>query len=152
MRARGAPPYRRAMSDTATVQAIYAAFGRGDIPAILDRLADDVRWEHWPGGSGAQRHGVPWLLERTGREDVAGFFASLAALDFHAFEPTALLEGDGAVVAVIAVDVTVRATGERFRDDEIHLWSFDADGRVTAFRHFVDTAKHVEAYAARALA
>jgi ketosteroid isomerase-like protein len=140
------------MSNVATVQEIYAAFGRGDVPAILDRVADDVHWEHWPDGSGAQRHGVPWLLERTGRDEVAGFFASLEALEFHGFAPTAMLEGHGAVAAVIAIDATVKATGERFRDDEIHLWSFDADGRVTAFRHFVDTAKHVEAYAARALA
>ena len=30
---------------TATVQELYAAFGRGDIPAILAKLADDVVWE-----------------------------------------------------------------------------------------------------------
>jgi ketosteroid isomerase-like protein len=140
------------MSNIATVQEVYAAFGAGDVPAILERLAGDVRWEHWPDGSGAQRHGVPWLLERTGRDEVGEFFASLDALEFHAFAPTAFLEGDGVVAAVIAIDATVKATGERFRDEEIHLWSFGGDGRVTAFRHFVDTAKHVEAFAARALA
>ena len=140
------------MSNTQTVQEIYAAFGAGDIDAILGRLAGDVRWEHWRGGSGAQRHGVPWLLARTGPAEVAEFFASLAALEIHAFTPAALLEGDGAVAGVISLDATVKATGERIRDDEIHLWHFDADGRVTAFRHFVDTAKHVEAFAARALA
>jgi ketosteroid isomerase-like protein len=140
------------MSNTETVQDIYGAFGRGDIPAILDRLADDVRWEHWPDGSGAQRHGVPWLLERTGRDEVAGFFDGLGALEFNAFAPGVFLEHERTVAAVIAVDVTVKATGERFRDDEIHLWTFDEDGRVTDFRHFVDTAKHVEAATARALA
>ena len=36
------------MSNLQTVQDIYAAFGRGDIPAILDELADDVRWDHLP--------------------------------------------------------------------------------------------------------
>jgi len=29
------------------VQNIYAAFGRGDVNAILDCLADDVAWESW---------------------------------------------------------------------------------------------------------
>ena len=140
------------MSHIETVQEIYAAFGRGDVPAILDHLAGDVRWEHWPDGSGAQRHGVPWLAERTGPEEVGEFFASLAALDIHAFAPRAFLAGDGTVAAVIDLDATVVATGERFRDVEIHLWSFGADGRVTAFRHFVDTVKHVEAVTARALA
>jgi ketosteroid isomerase-like protein len=140
------------MSNIETVQEIYAAFGRGDVPAILGRLGDDVRWDHWPEASGAQRHGVPWLAERTGRGEVAGFFASLAALDIHAFAPRAFLAGDGMVAAVIDLDATVVATGERIRDVEIHLWSFGADGRVTEFRHVVDTVKHVEAVTARALA
>jgi uncharacterized protein len=30
---------------TATVQELYAAFGRGDLPAILSKLADDIVWE-----------------------------------------------------------------------------------------------------------
>jgi uncharacterized protein len=140
------------MSNTETVQEIYAAFGRGDIPAILARLAEDVRWEHWPDGSGAQRHGVPWLIQRTGRDEVGEFFASLAALEFRAFEPLELLESERSVAAVIAIDVVVKATGERIRDDEIHLWTFDDGGRVTDFRHYLDTAKHVEAVRARALA
>jgi ketosteroid isomerase-like protein len=34
----------------------------------------------------------------------------------------------------------------------MHLWTFDDSGRVSEFRQFVDTAKHVEAAGARALA
>jgi len=30
-----------------TVQRIYEAFGAGDVPAILELLADDVEWEQW---------------------------------------------------------------------------------------------------------
>jgi uncharacterized protein len=140
------------MSNLATVQEIYAAFGRGDIPAILDTLADDVCWDHLPDGGGAQPHDVPWLRERTGRDDVAGFFEALGALEFHVFAPTVILADDDTVVALIDEDVTVRATGERFRDATAHVWSFGPDGRVIAFRHLTDTVKHVEAYAARALA
>jgi uncharacterized protein len=140
------------MSNLATVQEIYAAFGRGDIPAILDTLADDVCWDHLPDGGGAQRNDVPWLRERTGRDDVAGFFEALGALEFHVFAPTVILADGDTVVALIDEDVTVRATGERFRDAAAHVWSFGPDGRVIAFRHLTDTVKHVEAYAARALA
>jgi ketosteroid isomerase-like protein len=44
------PPEASAMArdNIATVQEIYAAFGRGDIPAILDRLAEDIDWEPDP--------------------------------------------------------------------------------------------------------
>lgn len=34
------------MAHTETARAIYDAFGRGDVPAILDHLADDVEWEY----------------------------------------------------------------------------------------------------------
>jgi uncharacterized protein len=135
------------MSNQETVQQIYAAFGRGDVPAILERLAPDVRWDHWPDGSGGQRHGVPWLEERTGPEEVAEFFAALAALDIHRFEPTALIGDAEHVAALIDIELTVLATGERFRDAEVHVWTFDPGGRVSEFRHVVDTVKHVEASA-----
>jgi uncharacterized protein len=140
------------MSNIETVQEMYAAFGRGDVPAILEHLADDVRWDHWPDGSGAQRRGVPWLAARTGRDEVAGFFESLSALEIHEFAPRAFLEGDGMVAAVNDFDATVIATGQRLRDVDVHLWSFGPDGRVTEFRHFVDSVKHVEAVGAPALA
>ena len=45
-----------------TVEAIYAAFGRGDIPGILGALREDVEWEH-----DAVDHGIPWLAPRQGR-------------------------------------------------------------------------------------
>lgn len=34
------------MSPIETVRQIYAAFGRGDVPAILACLAEDVDWEY----------------------------------------------------------------------------------------------------------
>ena len=33
------------MRHTETVREIYASFERGDLPAILKRLAEDVEWE-----------------------------------------------------------------------------------------------------------
>ena len=56
-----------------TVKQIYAASGRGDIPAILDTLADDVAWEAWADNS-ASKLGVPWLLPRHGKSGAAEFF------------------------------------------------------------------------------
>src|SRR4051794_29899804 len=35
-------PKEASMSNLATVEGIYEAFGKGDVPAILDVLADDV--------------------------------------------------------------------------------------------------------------
>ncbi len=123
------------MSNVETVQAIYQAFGRGDIPAILEKLADDVVWE-----AGEISTDIPWLQRRDGREGALAFFQSLAALDFTKFEVTAVLESGSRVVGLCNVEATLRETGRKFAEpDEVHLWWFDDAGRVTAFRHRVDT-------------
>ena len=135
------------MSNVQTVQAIYEAFGRGDVPAILERLAEDVQWEHHPAGNRAQDHDVPYMRRRSGREGAGGFFQDVDAdFEMHSFNPHSFLEGDGLVAAVIEYDLTVKATGKRVRDEEVHVWEFDAEGNVSAYRHFLDTAKAIEAH------
>lgn len=135
-----------ATSNARTVEQIYEAFGRGDVAAVLDSLADDVAWEHWEKSNSAQEAGLPWLARRTGKAEVAAFFETLAhELEFHSFQPRALLEGDGTVAAVIRIAVTVTATGRRIEDDEMHLWRFDDSEKVIDHRHFLDTGKHLAA-------
>jgi uncharacterized protein len=130
------------MSNVKTVQGIYAAFGRGDIPAILEQLAEGIDWDYGHGETP-----VPWLKHRRGRAGVAEFFESAAGLEFHKFAPTTFIEGPDIVVALVDVEATVKKTGRRFsEDDEIHLWRFDASGKVVRFRHGVDTYRHVKAY------
>ncbi|MES1245515.1 MAG: nuclear transport factor 2 family protein [Acidobacteriota bacterium] len=130
------------MGNLATVQQMYAAFGRGDVPAILEHLDEAVEWEY--GGNSTD---VPWLQPRHGREGAAAFFASLAELDIHRFEVKTLLEGEGVVVALIDIESTVKATGKKVgEEDEVHLWRFNSEGKVTRFRHRVDTHGHQVAW------
>jgi ketosteroid isomerase-like protein len=110
------------------------SFGRGDVPAILARLAPGVAWEYdWGGES------LKWFEQRAGRDAVPDFFASLADFEFVRFEPFAFLEGDDMVAVPVRLELVYKANGQRFRDLEMHLWTFGPDGLVTAFRHFVDT-------------
>jgi uncharacterized protein len=130
------------MSNLATVQSIYAAFGRGDIPAILATLADDVEWEY--GGTATD---VPWLQPRRGPTEVVGFFESLAAIEFRHFAPTTLLESGTVVVALVQLEAVVKATGIAVSEvDEVHIWHFDAAGKVARFRHRADTLQHHRAW------
>jgi ketosteroid isomerase-like protein len=116
-----------------TVQEIYDAFGRGDIPAILGYLAEDVEWEHdWS-------EPLKWYRPLRGRDAVPQFFASLSDFEFLRFEPLAFLEGADMVFVPVRIELRVRATGRIIRDLEAHLWTFAADGKVSRFRHFVDT-------------
>jgi ketosteroid isomerase-like protein len=130
-----------------TVQRSYEAFGRGDIDAILEICAEDVRWEHHPTGNTAQDQDVPYMRSRSGRDVVAGFFRDMEEdFEMHSFNPRSFLAGDGLVAAVVEFELTVKATGKRIHDEEIHLYEFGPDGKVTAFRHFLDTAKNIEAH------
>jgi len=129
------------MSNVPAVQSIYAAFGEGNISAILDHLTDDVDWER-----GSVDHGVPWLKPGRGKAQVGAFFQALGGVDITKFVPANLLEGGNQVAAVIEIELTVKATGQAVRDEELHLWTFGEDGKVTAFRHVADTAQHIAAY------
>jgi ketosteroid isomerase-like protein len=143
MPARAAARSFAAMDNISTVQRIYEAYGRGDLDAILAELADDVVWETYP--TSAHDAGVPWMVRREGREAVAGFFESLELTQHHRLEPLNFLAGGHQVAVVFALDLTVNATGVRFQDEDLHLWTFGDDGRVTGYRHCSDTAKHIAA-------
>ena len=136
------PGSGRSSTNVATVMAMYEAFGRGDVGFILDNLDDDVEWDHGQGD-----HGIPWLRPRRGRDDVAGFFAVLGeSLAFEVFEPREPLTNGNQVVVPVRAKARVLATGRYIDEDpELHLWTFGADGRVTGFRHFADTAAHAAA-------
>jgi ketosteroid isomerase-like protein len=126
------------MSHIPTVQEIYGAFGRGDVPAILARLADDVEWEY-----GVSSTDVPWLQPRRGHAGAGAFFASLAGFDITRFAPTTFLESGPVVVVLLQLEGTVKATGRPVvEEDEVHIWHFGADGKVTRFRHRADTHQH----------
>jgi len=137
------PNLPRAMSThLEAVQAIYAAFGRGDVPAILALLSPTVAWEQWADNF-AQRAGVPWLAPRSGRAGAAEFFGTLQRFNFLDFRVVGLLAGDHQVAAEVELTIEVKATGVRMHEEEMHLWSFGPDGLVTRFRHYADTAKHI---------
>jgi uncharacterized protein len=132
-------------ANVATVQGIYEAFGRGDIPAVLDKLSEDVRWEDWADNHG-QRAGVPWMAPRSGRDGAGEFFAIVGGLEIREFSVLAVMAGGDQVAAEIVIDAET-PDGGRYRDEEVHLWTFDDAGRVARMRHYTDTAKHALAAA-----
>jgi ketosteroid isomerase-like protein len=118
------------------VRNIYAAFSRGDIPAILEHLAPDVEWEY-----GVTSTEVPWLQPRRGRAEVAeGFRASGAAVQYRKFQNKAILESGNLVVALNDAEFIVIATGRTVsEEDAVNIWHFNESGQVVRFRHRVDT-------------
>ena len=54
------------------IRGAYAAFGRGDLDAILDALADDIDW-----AADTSSDGAPWYGIRMGRDAVGEFFEDI---------------------------------------------------------------------------
>lgn len=130
------------MTNIDTVHAVYTAFGRGDITAIMNVLADDIDWDY-----AITDAGVPWLRPRTGHPGALDFFQSLSAVEFHKFEPKMLLANDNVVVALIDFAGLVKATGiEIDEEDEVHIWHFDEAGKVARFCHKLDSHQHWAAH------
>ncbi len=118
------------MSENADlVRGAYEAFGRGDIPAILDMLAPDVDWN------------VPAVLPHGGSfrgpDAVGGFFQGIGERweDFKV-EFGDLLEGGGDVASVGRAEGTLRGAGAASYGFA-HVFTV-ADGKITRFREYVD--------------
>jgi uncharacterized protein len=137
----------RAASNRAVVGGIYEAFGRGDIDFILDQIAADCAWESWLDNHG-QGAGLPPMQPRHGRAGVAEFFDHVAAMQIQDFQVLDMLASDRQVVVEVQISIAM-PDGGTLTDEELHLYSLDDEGKINRMRHYVDTAKQIEAYRLR---
>jgi len=120
--------------NTRVVQEIYAAFGRGDVPFILNTLADQVDWSH------AGPPTIPWAKEYHTRDEIAGFFKLLGgALEVQQFEPRDFVAQGEKVVALGFFRARSKSTGRTFEEHWAMEWTFK-DGKIVGHRAFEDTA------------
>lgn len=122
------------------VQAMYAAFGRGDIPTLLSHLSSEVDWRLSVDltAPGAKR--VPDFRPFRGREGVQAFFSIIGEeLEFHSFQPLSFMTNGNEVAVRVQVEVTVRSTGRRMQTESIHYFTFGADGKLARFIEYSDT-------------
>ncbi len=134
-------------SQVDTVMEIYAAFGRGDVAAVLETLDENVRWDE-----GIRITSLPYLQPGKGKDHAAAFFANLASqIEFTVFEPGVVCTGaDTVIVPIKEAGRNLISGGELAEDTTIHMWTFGADGKVIAFRHIGDWAIHERAAQPRA--
>jgi hypothetical protein len=119
---------------TDLVKDVYAAFGRGDLAAVLAACAPDVDWRcHAPSC-------VPFGGEFAGRDGVKTFFEKLlGAVRLTSFAPRTFL-ADGDTVVVLGRDAGVAvATGREFADEWVHVFTVKG-GKISAFAEFMETA------------
>ncbi len=134
------------MTNIEAAQAMYEAFGRGDVPAIMAHMADDIAFDNWTGNAAVDSGLLPQMKPRFGKAGAVEFFTALQSLEFLRFDVTNLLAGGNQVAATVSLETRIKATGRVVRDDMIHLWTFNEAGQATRFLHYLDTAKNIEAY------
>jgi ketosteroid isomerase-like protein len=118
----------------------YEAFGRGDIPAVMDAFADDISWN------------TPDVLPHgrtvSGKDAVGGFFQGLAEKwdDFGLELEDIRAAGDrGYAVGRASGTYRGQPAGYGF----VHAWTI-ADGLCTRFEEYVDPSPELVSAAAAA--
>lgn len=123
-----------------TVQQVYAAWQRGDIPAVLDAFTDDIAWL-MPGPSEI----VPHAGTYRGREQMAQYFAVLSeTLEFEQYELAEFVAQGEKVVVLGRSRGRARATGNSFADNYAHYFELRG-GKIARMRYYSDTAAIVAA-------
>ena len=116
------------------VRGIYDAVGRGDVPAILARVADDFDWS-----AEAESHAAPWYGPRVGKAGVASFFSDLAdSIEITEFTPHSFAAGQDDVHLLVRWTFRSVTTGQQASMTMHHYWRI-RDGKIEHFRGSEDT-------------
>lgn len=122
------------------IQALYAAFGSGDLPQFLSMLQPDVKWRF----IGAP--GLAYTTEVTGHEGMQRWLTSVAELeDIQAFEPRQMFAAPEHVTVLGWERTVAKPTGRAFECEWMHLFELK-DGRVARFVGIYDSARVAAAH------
>ncbi len=125
--------------NTAKVQALCAAFGKGDVQFILNNLTENIDWQVLGPAI------IPQAGPHKGKAEVGKFFEKVAqAYDFTQFEPREFIAQNDSVVAIVDYAGKVKRTGKSYAAQVAMLFAFK-DGKVAKFREYADTAGLVAA-------
>ena len=121
------------MSEPArTIQALYDAFAKGDIPTVLGALTETTTW--------TEADGFPYAGTYVGPAAILeGVFKRLGTEweGWTAVPDELVAEGD-TVVALGEYRGTYRATGKSIAAPFVHVWKLKGP-QVTSFRQVTDT-------------
>jgi hypothetical protein len=120
-------------NDIEIAQQVYAAFGRGDIPGLLELLHPDVDWR-LPGPA-------PYAGHHRGHAGVREFFSKLEqSVEIQHFAPRQFF-GSGGAVVIGEERLRARATNRTMTQDWAHVFTI-RDGKMASLRLIEDTAGH----------
>lgn len=127
-------------ANVTTTQEVFARFGRGDVPAILEMLSDDVLIEFYGPST------IPYANTYRGKAEARRFFETvLANVEIHQFDQDEFITERDKVVVTGHLRLTAKRTGREIDSDYVHVITLK-DGKWTRFRDFMNTAAAVAAF------
>jgi ketosteroid isomerase-like protein len=128
-------------ANIATVQSMYAAFGRGDIDTIVNGCTPDVMWT-----SGGREGDFPAFGTFKGQDRVRDFFRAVSdTQEFNEFSPQEFYADRDKVFVLGRYAMTMKRNGRAAASEWVHIFTFRG-GKVAEFREFTDTSAFVAAY------
>ena len=131
------------MSEQASVQVVqrlYEAFTRGDMPALLDTLAEKVEW-YEPGPVEI----LPWAGVFRGREQVRQVLLRFSEVaEVEQFTLSEVIAQGETVVVIEEQRAVFKATGRPLRADAVRIFKVRG-GKIVSARAWEDTALQVAA-------
>lgn len=119
---------------TDIVQQAYAAFGRGDIPALLELLTEDVDWRFHASGD------IPYGGTYVGKQQVQAWFGKLAgSTEIQQFEPREFLAGPSHVTVIGWDRSRPLPDGKVYETDWVHVFTLKGD-KIARYIGTEDTA------------
>jgi|SRR3990172_541685 hypothetical protein len=122
------------------VKALYDAFGKGDVPAVLGAFDPEIQWREAENFLYAD--GNPYAGPQAVAEGV--FQRIVSDVENFAVLPERFVEGGDTVVAEGRYRGTMKTTGTPVDAQFAHIWQL-RDGKVVRFQQYTDTKQWSEA-------
>jgi len=124
----------------AATQALFAAFGAKDIPAILEYLHPGIVIEFYGPST------IPYAGTYRGLDECRHFFSTvLSSVDINRFDAEEFIAERDKVVVTGHLNLTARSTGRTIESDFVHVITLK-DEKWVRFRDFMNTAEAVAAF------
>ena len=122
------------------VRGLYEAFGKGDVPGVLGKIANNIEWREADNFIYADRN--PYVGPSAVLEGV--FMRFVSEWNNFTVTPDSVLDAGDRVVTLGTYSGTYKKTGKAVRAQMVHVWEI-VNGNAVKFQQYTDTKQFADA-------
>jgi ketosteroid isomerase-like protein len=124
------------MSNADVAKGVYEGFAKGDVPAVLGLMADDIDWQ--------EPETLPFENQSSPQEVAENVFGPVVTMiEGFTVVPDEIHEAGDVVFAIGAYRGKGANTGKELDAKFVHVWRI-RDGKIAGFRTYTDTHQWLE--------